>query len=161
MRTRELALRGCGSVARSRAPYGWSSLTTDFDRMIDELFGRTALIPLTRVGASEQYSPRLDVSETDKVVTVTAELPGLEEKDVSIELDEDYLVIKGEKKTEGDKEDEHLRRSERSYGSFQRVVALPAKVDGSKSKAKFKNGLLSVTLPKVPEENTTQKIEIG
>jgi len=89
--------------------------------------------------------PHIELSETDKEVKVVAELPGLEEKDVQVELANGVLVIKGEKKTET--EDKDLMFSERFYGRFERRIPVED-VDEAKVAASFKNGILSVTLPK-------------
>jgi HSP20 family protein len=94
--------------------------------------------------------PDLDVRENTTSITVEAELPGVDEKDVTVTLANGLLTIKGEKKQEKEEKDEHYYRAERSYGAFVRAVRLPATVDGSKVTASFKNGLLTVTLPKAP-----------
>ena len=93
----------------------------------------------------------MDVRETDKEIVVEAELPGMEEKDVSIALQDGILTIRGEKKHEVDEEKENYRIMERRYGSFQRSVQLPDTVDEDKIEATFNNGVLRVSLPKRPE----------
>ncbi len=90
--------------------------------------------------------PSLEVSETDKDVKVTAELPGLEEKDVEVLLAECILTIRGERKSETEDKDRHF--SERYYGRFERSVALPYEVEEDKAEASFRNGVLTITLPK-------------
>lgn len=92
--------------------------------------------------------PSVDVSETEKNVLVKAELPGLEPKDVDLTIERDTLILRGEKKQESEEKNENYHRVERSYGSFHRSIPLPVKVDAEKVKAKFKNGVLTVTLPK-------------
>ena len=96
-------------------------------------------------------SPRFDVSETDEAVSVSAELPGMEEKDVEVTLDERSLSIKGEKKAEREETRKNYYLSERSYGHFQRTIPLPEGVDRDKAKAQFKKGVLTVTLPKTAQ----------
>lgn len=91
--------------------------------------------------------PRIDVAETDKEVTVTAEMPGLDEKDIDISLELNSLVIRGEKKTETESKEKHYSQVERTYSSFYRTIPLPYKVDDKKVKATYKKGLLTVHLP--------------
>jgi HSP20 family protein len=112
-----------------------------------------------------QFLPRTNVSETDKEIQVTAELPGVDQKDIEITLTGGDLLIKGEKKSEVDeKKDDKGRtyhRVERSFGSFQRRLALPYDVDPNKVQASFKDGVLTVTLPKPAEAQKSKKIEIA
>ena len=102
-------------------------------------------------------SPRFDVAETDDAVKVSAELPGLDEKDVEVTLDENYLTVKGEKKQEREEKKKNYYLSERSYGQFQRVLPLPAGTETSKAKAQFKNGVLTITLPKTEQAKVERK----
>lgn len=111
------------------------------------------------------FAPRIDVSETDKELRVTAELPGVEQKDIEVVLVGDTLTIKGEKRTESEeKKDEKGRmfhRVERTYGAFQRAIALPFEADTDKVDAKFRDGVLTVTVQKPAEVlKQTRKIEI-
>ncbi len=97
--------------------------------------------------------PSLDVSETKEAVVVKAEIPGMDPKDIHVTLQENFFTINGEKKQEKEEKeekDERHHRIERSYGAFTRSVRLPVAVDASKVDAKFKNGLLTVTLAKAP-----------
>ena len=103
--------------------------------------------------------PRLDVSETEREVKVTAELPGMDEKDVTVTLEGDVLTLRGEKKADAEEKGKNFHRVERTYGSFQRVVTLPVEVDATKVAAGFKKGVLTVTLAKSPAAQT-RKIEI-
>jgi HSP20 family protein len=103
-------------------------------------------------GGEMEWAPRLDIIETEKNVEVKAELPGLERKDIDITLDRDLLVIKGEKKEEKEEKDRYYHRVERRYGTFCRSVRLPAKVKDEKIDATFKDGILTITLPKVETE---------
>ncbi|MBU45291.1 MAG: molecular chaperone [Spirochaetaceae bacterium] len=90
----------------------------------------------------------VDVQETDKEVQVTVELPGIEEKDLELSLHKDSLTIKGEKKQESQSSEGNFHRVERSYGSFQRTVALPCEVEDEKAEATYKKGVLHIKLPK-------------
>lgn len=107
------------------------------------------------------YYPAVDVTENGKEFKITAELPGLESKDVQINATEGYVTIKGEKKAAKKEELKGYFRQECSYGSFQRVVALPATANIDKAEARFKNGVLSLVLPKkAGAQSKTRKIEI-
>jgi HSP20 family protein len=105
-------------------------------------------------------APKLDVSETDKEVEVTVELPGMSEKDLDVELMEDRLKIHGEKKDERETKGHNFHRTERSFGTFERMIALPAKVKREGVQATFKNGILSVVLPKAEPSKVQQKITV-
>ncbi|MBM4041393.1 MAG: Hsp20/alpha crystallin family protein [Planctomycetes bacterium] len=137
-------------------------LHREMDRLFDDFFGGRGFWPSLwegfRPGA---FVPSVDVQETDKEVRVLADLPGLDEKDVQVELTEDGLSIRGEKKSEREEKRKGYHRTERSYGSFERFIPLPGPVEGDKAKAEFKNGVLTVTLPKPPEAQASRKrIEI-
>jgi len=90
----------------------------------------------------------MDVKETDKEIVVEAELPRIEDKDISLSLRDGVLTIRGEKKLERDEENENYRMTERRHGSFQRSVQVPDTVDEDKVEASFDNGVLKVRLPK-------------
>lgn len=131
----------------------FSALRDEIDRVFEEV-GRG--LPTPSLG---QIAPRVDVSETEAAIVVTAELPGLEEKDVEIDFTDDVLTIKGEKKSEKEEKDEKRHVSERTYGSFYRAIRLPTGVDPAAIEAKISNGVLTVTAPK-PAPRVTKKIEI-
>ena len=101
------------------------------------------------------WAPKLDVSETKDAVVVTAEMPGIDPKEIEIALTGDLLTLKGEKEKETGEKEERFHRVERTYGAFLRSVRLPMAVDGSKVTATFKNGVLVVTLPKTPAAKGT------
>ncbi|MBR30020.1 MAG: molecular chaperone [Spirochaetaceae bacterium] len=90
----------------------------------------------------------VDVHETEKEVQVTVELPGIDEKDLDLTLEKDSLTIKGEKKQESEQKEGNYHRIERSYGSFQRTIALPCEVEDEKAEATYKKGVLYIKLPK-------------
>lgn len=133
-----------------------SRLRNEMDRLWDEYFGpgRRALRPL-----EEAWLPAVDVSETGDKITVKAEIPGMEAKDIDISMVGDTLTIKGEKKAEREEKEENYHLVERSYGSFCRSMKLPAVVDADKVEATYKNGVLTVVLPK-KEEVKPKAIEI-
>lgn len=105
------------------------------------------------------WMPTVDIVENDDAFTVKAELPGVEKKDVDISIENGVLTIKGEKKSKTEQKDEKVHRVECSYGSFVRSFTLPASVKTDKVDAKYKDGILNMTLPK-SEKDTTKKIEV-
>src|ERR1700709_1251066 len=120
----------------------------EMNRMFDDVFRGFDLASLDSNSRNGLGWPQIDIDETDKEVRITAELPGLEEKDVSLEIASGVLSISGEKKTES--EDKARRFSERYYGRFERRIPLQD-VEEAKASAVFKNGVLTVTVPKSPE----------
>jgi HSP20 family protein len=123
-----------------------TSMRRQMDRLMESFFGREPGLP-----AVERWAPAIDVAETKDEILVKAELPGMEEKDISVTLSGDNLMIKGERKSEKEEKDKHFHRIERSYGSFQRVIGLPVSVDQEKITAEYKKGVLEVHLPKKPD----------
>jgi len=105
-------------------------------------------------------SPAVDVTEGDKSYTVTAELPGLEEKDIEVTVANNQLTLKGEKSYEKDEKGKDRHVSERAYGSFQRTFTLPDGVDADKISAELAKGVLTVMLPKTAEAAKQKKIEV-
>lgn len=97
------------------------------------------------------FGPSTDITETDDHVEVSVELPGMTENDIDISLSGNAMTIRGEKKNEREQEHKGIYMSERSYGSFYRTMPLPAGVDTEKADATFKNGVLTVSLPKTKE----------
>jgi HSP20 family protein len=105
--------------------------------------------------------PRVDVSETEDGYTVTAELPGLDEKDVQVELSDGMLTLRGEKKIEKEDRSKGYHLMERHYGSFQRAFRLPDTINEEKVSASFEKGVLKVVAPKKPEAHKpVRKVEI-
>jgi HSP20 family protein len=130
---------------------GMGSLKHEMDRVFDRfLEGRWDEIP----GLGE-WTPNMDISETKDSLVAKVEVPGMDPKDIQISLQENLLTIKGEKRQDKEEKDEHYHRVERAYGVFTRSVRLPVAVDASKVTASFKNGLLTVTLPKTPSARGT------
>jgi HSP20 family protein len=109
----------------------------------------------------EGFSPRIEVKETDKKILISAEIPGMKEKEINVSLRENNLMIEGEKVKEKKKEEMGYYRSEFSYGHFYRTISLPAEVDQDKVEATYENGVLNISLNKLTEgKQTTKKIEI-
>jgi len=144
---------------RGRDVEHFRGFKTQIDSLFEDWFGRSM---------GGVLAPRVDVAEDEKAVTLTAELPGVDEKDIDVSLVEDQLTIRGEKRSEHDEKKEEdgrtLHRVERSYGAFQRTLALPYKVDPAQVSAQFKDGVLKITLPKPPDaiaQKQGRKIEIN
>ena len=138
---------------RALAP--WTGLTT-LQKEIDRLFERFWEPRWDEFPAlAGEWTPSLDLSETKDALVVKAEIPGIDPKEIEVSLQDQVLTIKGEKRQEKEEKDEHYFRMERSYGGFVRSIRLPVPVDGSKVSATFKNGLLTVKLPKTPAAKGT------
>ena len=152
------------SIRNADDEFPLGTLQRRMNRMFDDFFGDfggLGLSPFRSMTGAVDFVPRMDVSETEKEYTITAELAGMDEKDVDLTLKDGVLTIHGEKKTERDEKNERSCLTERSYGTFSRSIALPAEVDQEKIDAAFKKGILKITLPKVPvEEAKAKKIEI-
>lgn len=136
----------------------------EMDRVFDDFFGGGfGLTPFSGGGFMESFgdfSPRVDVTENEKEVRITAELPGLEEKDIDVSLSNDVLTISGEKKAEKEDKGDNYYRMERSYGSFHRSIPLSTEVNSDQCDATFKNGVLQITLPKFHPQGNAKKITI-
>ncbi|MDR3640095.1 MAG: Hsp20/alpha crystallin family protein [Humidesulfovibrio sp.] len=142
----------------SLRPVSFADMMEDFWR---HPFGFPALGELQKnVFGWKDAFPVVNVSETEKEVSVDAELPGLEAKDVEVSLEGDSLVITGEKKFEGEEKKDNYHRIERSYGKFTRSIQLPTKVSGADIKARFEKGVLHVALPKAEPSKPAQMIKV-
>ena len=131
---------------RALAPWtGMTGLRREMDRMFERFFEPRAEMPMLG-----EWLPPLDVTEGKEAVTVTAELPGVEPKELSVMLEGDILTLRGEKESEKEAKDERRHQVERSWGTFMRAVRLPTPVDVGKVTATFKHGVVTVTLPKTP-----------
>ena len=129
-------------------PFGeLGTFRREIDRLFERFLGELPGPDISGVG----WAPRLDMAETKDSVTIKAELPGVETKDLDISASGDVLTIKGEKRQEREEKEEHRYLVERSYGAFSRMVRLPAPVASDKAKASFKSGVLTITLPKTEE----------
>jgi HSP20 family protein len=132
---------------RDIAPISTPSLfRREFDDLVERFFGEEPL--MSRDIFSRGFSPAVDIAETDTDIMVTAEIPGMEQKDLDVNLVGDVLTIRGEKKVEHESNDDNFQRIERSYGSFSRSFALPCEVQQDKVEANYKNGILTLKLPK-------------
>jgi HSP20 family protein len=120
-------------------------------RTIDRLFADAwggSFAPSLLSTSNTLVTPRLDAAEDDRAFRISVELPGMSDKDVAVTVDNRVLTIRGEKKEEQEKKDKDVYRRERAYGSFRRTIELPTEVDSAKIEAKFKDGVLTIELPK-------------
>jgi HSP20 family protein len=151
-------------------PDVWQSFRGEMDRLFDRFSGNFGFPSLRRMfdmdlpsrGSSFGFSvPAIDMTEDETAYKISAELPGLDAKDVDLSVTGDMLVIKGEKRQESEQKDKNYHFSERSYGSFQRAFELPASVDRDKVSASFAKGVLTIELPKTADaQRQPKKIEV-
>lgn len=165
----KLPIKGEKSTAPEQQA-GWTpfeSLKREIDRLFDDFHPFGWRLPMARSpfdfalhrlsGAGWPVAPAIDLAEKEKQYEITAELPGLDEKDVEISLSNQTLTIKGEKKEEKEEKQKDYYLSERRYGSFQRSFQLPEGVDADKIDATFSKGILTVKLPKTAGAQKAEK----
>ncbi len=135
-------------------------LTTQdhFNRLFNETF--SSFFGNDRLAATASWTPAVDVYETDQSVVLKAELPGVDPKDVEARVEDGTLYLKGERKFENEVKEGNYHRVERAYGSFTRTFALPTSVDAEKVAAEYKDGVLTLSLPK-REETKPKTIKIN
>lgn len=133
----------------------FSRLQREMNRLFDDLY--RGVPAAEEWGKRTAWAPRVDVQEDKDALKVTADLPGVDEKDVECTLENDVLTIKGEKKSEREQEEKGYYLAERTYGSFYRAISLPFDVDRDKVEASFANGVLTIRLPKAAQESQAQK----
>ncbi len=156
------------SFGRTSVPIGRGSnpivaFQDEVNRLFNDFFGEVSVPSWfsSNKEAAFALSPAIDVTENDKEFKISAELPGMDSKDVQINVADGYVTIKGEKKQEQKEEKEGYFRQERSYGSFQRVVALPDNANLDKAEAVAKNGVLTINIPKkAGAQSKERKLEI-
>jgi len=136
-------------------PFGeLRSLRREMDRLWEDFFGGGEL-----VSSETTWVPATDISETKDAIIVRTEVPGMDAKDIEINLTGDILTIKGEKKQKTEEKDENFHRIETRYGAFSRAIRIPVSVEADKIQAKYEKGVLKITLPK-KEEAKPKQIEV-
>jgi len=123
------------------------TLKEEMDKLFEDFFGKSGFQSLSEGG----WFPPLDIYETKKDVIVTLDIPGINPKDVNISIVDEKIIIKGERLKEEESKDETCYRTERVYGTFQRIIQLPTDVVGDMAKATYKDGVLKITIPKSPK----------
>lgn len=135
-------------------------LQKNINRLFDSFFDESDLLPSIFEEYENKFgdfAPRIDIKESKKNIEISAELPGMDENDVDLELSDDILTIKGEKKQETEDKKDGYYRMERSYGSFYRTIQLPDGIDKDKTEASFKKGVLKIFVPKTAKAIESQK----
>ena len=143
---------------RALAPWRRRDELAEFQRSVNRMMrdffeeepGIQSPLEFGEVGLAE-FAPRMELQEYDDRIVLSAELPGLSEKDVEVSMDKESLTVKGEKKVEKETKAVGRSFSERRYGTFERTIRLPVSVDKDKISAKFEHGVLTVEVPKNPE----------
>ena len=125
--------------------------------LFDGFFNNFSLVPFEELQKHDSFVPKVDIKETKKDIRVSAELPGMDGKDIDLTLTEGTLIIKGEKNSEAEDKKEGYHRIERSYGSFSRVIHLPEGIDEKKVEANYKKGVLKIVIPKTSKAQEKQK----
>ncbi len=148
-----------------------AGMQQDFNRMFESFFKNTGLgLPFGQTGSRsngdelmQMFRPSLDISESDKTYTVNIEVPGVSEDDIELTVEDDTLIVRGEKNRETVNEGEQVYRVERSFGRFQRMLTLPGDTDVDNISADFDNGVLSIRLPRKEGQETGHghRIPIG
>ena len=149
-------------------PSGWGlrpwrsfeELRREMDRLFEDFFERTTLPARRETVREKVWAPAVEVFDKKDKMVVRAELPGVEKKDVKVTVEGDVLTIRGERRAEEKVKDEDYYACELCYGAFSRSIYLPVKVDPSKIKANFKNGILEITIPKAKEAKP-REIEVS
>jgi len=139
------------------------SLQKEMNSLFDNFFDRGFNLEPFGFGDGklDAFSPRVNIADKEKEVQVTVELPGMDEKDIEVSVNNDLLTIKGEKKEEKEEKKGGYYRKERSFGSFHRTIPLPDGIEEYKANATFKKGILNITLPKTKEaQKAVKKIPV-
>ena len=137
-----------------------SALQERMNQLFSDVRGQGNVREEERIRSS--WIPAVDIFETPEAIVLKAELPGITAQDISVEVKDNILTLKGEKRLEKETKEENYHRMERSYGSFQRAFTLPGTVQQEKAKAKFKDGILEISLPKADEARPRQiKVEMS
>jgi HSP20 family protein len=150
---------GRGMMPFGRDPFG--SFRQEMDRLFDDFFAPAEPRTFGGDGRRAALWPSVELHETDQAYIVTAELAGLDEKDIELNLRDNALILSGEKRQERTDGNGERSYTERTYGRFARTIPLPAEVDAERVEAKFHNGVLTVTLPKNPRaQDQARRIEV-
>jgi HSP20 family protein len=157
---------GGPQLARSGNPL--FDLRNEIDTLFDRFFSTSLFSPfgsrMMEAQPLRQFGgslPKVDVSETDREIQIVAELPGLKQDDISLNLQDDVLTVSGEARESREEKEKQYHLTERSYGRFERSFRLPDTVDLNQISANFENGLLTITLPKTENTENVKRIEIG
>jgi len=134
-----------------RPEYSMQDFQDEMNQMIENAFGDLGLIE-SRSGMKMNWKPAIELNEIDGKFELKAELPGVNKDNIDVEISEDYITVRAETEEKKEEEAKNIHRSEFRYGKFMRTVPLPSEVETDNAKAEFKNGILTVTVPKSHEE---------
>lgn len=146
----------------------WTSFRSELDNLLDRFSGGIEDYAMKPLSDLEDFWAKrfhgfaplaVDVAENDKFYVITAELPGVDEKDIEVTVQDGALVIKGQKLQEKEEKNEHRYMAERRYGTFRRTFGLPKGADETKIDARFHNGILTVSIPK-PAVTQVRKVDV-
>lgn len=152
-----LTPRRRGSLATSGPGGGLFDLHREMNRLFDDLFDQDGDSgAYARTGMS---TPAMEIHQAEDKIEITAELPGVREEDIDLTVEDGVLTLRGEKKSH--REDQQRGYSERSYGTFERRLTLPSNIDEEACSADFKDGVLTITLPKSAEKARGRRIPLG
>ena len=151
--------RGGGLTPSAGDPF--AGFRREMDRLFDDFFAPVAGEGRSFAAQPAMLSPSIDVDENEQAYTITAEVPGLAEKDIELSLEDNALTLSGEKRSEREEGEGGRRYTERSYGRFSRTIPFPTEIDADKVQATCRNGVLTVTLPKNAQaKEKSRKIQI-
>ncbi|HOO00352.1 MAG TPA: Hsp20/alpha crystallin family protein [Syntrophales bacterium] len=145
-----------GLLSGREEEHPFLSLQREMNRLFDDFF-RGAGMPSLFEGEGGRFYPSVDVRDAEGEIIVQAELPGMDDKDIEVLLTDNALTIKGEKKEEKEDKGKGYYHMERTFGAFSRTIPLPGGVDTKKAEAKFKKGVLTISLPKTEEAKAKVK----
>ena len=138
------------SLVRWQPIQEFNSLQRQMNRMFDNFFGRTtSLMPFEESLSGWEFGQPVDIYEDDQKLTFKVEVPGMDEKGIKVEVENNVLTVRGERKLEKDIKEENFRRMERQYGAFLRSFTLPSMVDPDKIEANYRNSVLAIQMPKL------------
>lgn len=137
------------SLARWQPFQEFTSLQRQMNRLFGNFFGRTQLMPFEENPSGWEFGPPVDIYEDDQKLIFKVEVPGIDEKDVKVEIESNVLTVRGERKLAKDIKEENFRRMERHYGAFSRSFTLPNTVDPEKIEANYTHGVLTIQMPKL------------
>lgn len=139
------------SIIRWQPWQEMDNLRRQMDRLFDDFMHTSSELPLLPKTTEATWAPAIELKETDSDILLKAQIPGIEANDLDIQVTQDAVSITGEKQEESKTEEKGLFRSEFRYGQFQRLIPLPASINNEQIKSEFKNGVLTLTLPKLAE----------
>jgi HSP20 family protein len=150
------------SIIRWQPWQEMDSLRRQMDRLFDDFMHTSSDLSLLPKATEATWAPAIELKETDGEILLKAQIPGIEAKDLDIQVTQDAVSITGEKQEEAKTEDKGMFRSEFRYGQFQRLIPLPASVNNEQVKSEFKNGILMLTLPKLTgTPHKVVKVNVG